>query len=69
MAKAQLPRWLRRDAEERGGYLTLPAATQAPPRSAAIRPEVYLVLEHFQPTLFSRRLTASDAPHAQPGNN
>lgn len=52
-----------------GGYLTLPAATQAPPRSAAIRPEVYLVLEHFQPTLFSRRLTASDAPHAQPGNN
>lgn len=43
MARPQLPRWLRRDAER----VPHPPKSQAPPRSAAIRREVYLALHIF----------------------
>lgn len=57
MARAQLLRWLRRDAER----VPHPPDSQAPPRSAAIRQEVYLPLQVLGPPYLDTDINASDA--------
>lgn len=52
MARAQLLRWLRRDAER---VPQSPPKNQAPPTIAAIRPEVYLA-----PHIFTAPYSSSD---------